>query len=56
MTRNYNDLSAALIDVIPSTEELTALSDSDIEKLRRLGNSLDNALYLELRRRAAVTV
>lgn len=55
-TRTYDDLSRALIDVIPSKEETSALTDEDIEKLRRLGNTLDNVLYLEVLRRRDAAV
>lgn len=50
-TRTYDDLSRAMIDLIPSKEEASALSEEDIEKLRRCGNMIDNVLYLELLRR-----
>lgn len=50
-TRTYDDLSRAMIDLIPSAEEAKALSDEDIEKLRRCGNMIDNVLYLEMIKR-----
>lgn len=49
--RNYNELISAVISSLPSKEEMTALSQAEIENLRRCGNTLDNWLYLELLRR-----
>jgi hypothetical protein len=49
--RNYMDLSTGILLAIPSREEIAALTDEEIQKLRNAGNCLDNALYLELLKR-----
>lgn len=51
--RTYSDISGSLLDVIPNAEEMKALSFEEIQQLRLFGNSLDNALYIELQRRLA---
>lgn len=49
--RTYDEISRVMIDAIVSREEVQALTDQEIEKLRRLGNTIDNMLYLEVMRR-----
>lgn len=49
--RNFNELFSAVMASLPTREELATLSDDDIERLRKAGNCLDNALYLELLKR-----
>lgn len=49
--RSFSDLCTTILLSIPSREEMAALSDEDIERLRNAGNCLDNALYLELLKR-----
>lgn len=51
MTRNFDDLFRAVVNAIPSREEMSALSDEDLERLRKAGNLYDNALYLEVLKR-----
>lgn len=53
--RNLSALISAVIHALPSKEEIKALSDADIEQLRRYGNTYDNLLYLELLRRREPT-
>lgn len=49
--RTVNELCGEVIMALPTKEELAALSDDEIEMLRRAGNTYDNVLYLELQRR-----
>lgn len=49
--RDFDDCFRAIVAAIPNRDEMTALSDEQIEKLRRGGNLYDNALYLDLLKR-----
>lgn len=49
--RTHDEISRVMIDAIVSREEVRALTDHEIESLRRLGNTIDNMLYLEVMRR-----
>lgn len=51
MTRNYARLVDAIITAMPTKEETAALTLEDMESLRRLGNTYDNFLYLDVTRR-----
>lgn len=46
--RNVNELCSQVILSLPTRQELDALSDDEIEMLRRAGNTYDNMLYIEL--------
>lgn len=47
--RTYDELVSAIIHAIPTESELGALSDEQIQALRKYGNALDNTLYLQTR-------
>lgn len=48
-TRSYDELVSAIIHAMPLTEEIAALSDEQIQTLRKYGNTFDNLLYLQTR-------
>jgi hypothetical protein len=47
--RTYDQLVSAIIAAIPKREEIEALTEKQIDDLRKLGNSFDNALYMQTR-------
>lgn len=44
--RNYDQLVSDIIYAMPSKAEIEALSDEQIQTLRKHGNCYDNMLYL----------
>lgn len=47
--RTYNELISAIIHAIPTKAEIEAMSDEQIQTLRKYGNTWDNTLYLQTR-------
>lgn len=47
--RTYDELVRAIIDAMPMESEIKALSDEQIQTLRKYGNTFDNLLYLQTR-------
>lgn len=54
--KTYDQLSTDLINAIPATDAVERLTTEEIEKLRRIGNMIDNVLYLEILRRKDAAV
>lgn len=47
--RNFDACFLAIVAAIPTRDEMAALSNEEIERLRNVGNRYDNVLYLDLR-------
>lgn len=47
--RTYDQLVSAIVAAVPQHEEVEALSDEQIQTLRKYGNTFDNLLYLQTR-------
>lgn len=47
--RTYDELVSAIITAIPLKEEIEALTNEQIQTLRKYGNAWDNTLYLQTR-------
>lgn len=47
--RTYDELVIAIIQAMTVTSEVEALSDEQIQELRKYGNALDNVLYMQTR-------
>jgi hypothetical protein len=47
--RTYDELVSAIIHAIPTQAEVEAMSDEQIQTLRKYGNAWDNTLYLQTR-------
>jgi hypothetical protein len=47
--RTYDQLVSAIIAAIPKRGEIEALTEKQIDDLRKLGNGFDNALYMQTR-------
>lgn len=47
--RTYRELVTAIIHAMPREAEIAALSDEQIQELRKYGNTLDNLLYMQTR-------
>lgn len=45
--RSYDQLVSGIIHAMPLKSELEALSDEQIQTLRKYGNALDNVLYMQ---------
>lgn len=48
--RTYDELVSAIIHAIPMREEMAALTEKQMEDLRKIGNTYDNQLYLATER------
>jgi hypothetical protein len=47
--RTYRELVSAIISAMPREAEIAALSDEQIQELRKYCNALDNLLYMQTR-------
>lgn len=47
--RTYDQLVSAIFAAVPQRAEVEALSEEQIQLLRKVGNSFDNALYVHTR-------
>lgn len=47
--RNYNELVSSIIHAMPTQAEIKALSDEQMQELRKYGNCYDNIIYRQTR-------
>lgn len=47
--RNFDELVSAIINALPLKAEIEALSDEQLQSLRKYGNTFDNLLYMQTR-------